>query len=772
MVKKEAYLKANSKLDSEEFFNLYIDQIEYFKIMGVLNLEKQARENLIDWLYLYQSNNRLRIISEVNSYCALLNTIDLSSKGVKIIEKVKADFDINYETTQSNDELLLGVLEMMSRYNLCLKKDKLEQLDTVIFLQGLLQNRLKELVNSNISKESRLILDIFEQLVNFPIIKYNDQNSEHFIKNLFTSLNKMPNYFASKDDYNGVDSDWFELSLQNKIIESNNDQAKSIAIANDAYNILENIYFKEGNLDSALFYSFLQEKNDVFQLVENSKCLLDSELEEKRNAQKWSLNFVIGRYLIGNEKMSSKSKEIIFELIINNHNLISGLNKDLFDFYRSSDSVTKNQFVKFSNRNINGTELSYDEELDFMIKLTERESYAKQWINYSDIQNSLDDSTALVLNYFYHYTFHQDSIDENSPNTEYYISFILLPNKEIISIIDSSFIGNEENILSYLENGLMNVNYMNTTGYGYNKLWKKIDRNIPNYIRKIYFMPDGIYNSVNISTLYDGRDELFILDKYEIQISQIDDMITKNEIENKSIIEKAVLVGYPNYQNKTETTFYSSSAKSLNLKTYYNLNLTRSSLTKSLPGTKKEIESIRNILNSEKISTNIFLSSNATENNIKSISSPDILHIATHGFFMSSLEGNPMLNSGLLLAGCDNTNSSFEDGYLSAYEMSFLDLEKTELVVLSACETGKGLLKDGDGIFGLKQGVLNAGAQNIIMSLWKVDDKVTQEFMSRFYEIWLVDKTTIREAFNRTQLEIKAKYPEPYYWGAFILVGE
>ena len=58
------------------------------------------------------------------------------------------------------------------------------------------------------------------------------------------------------------------------------------------------------------------------------------------------------------------------------------------------------------------------------------------------------------------------------------------------------------------------------------------------------------------------------------------------------------------------------------------------------------------------------------------------------------------------------------------------------------------------------------------MSLWKVDDKVTQEFMSRFYEIWLNDKTTIREAFNKTQLEIKAKYPEPYYWGAFILVGE
>ena len=133
-----------------------------------------------------------------------------------------------------------------------------------------------------------------------------------------------------------------------------------------------------------------------------------------------------------------------------------------------------------------------------------------------------------------------------------------------------------------------------------------------------------------------------------------------------------------------------------------------------------------------------------------------------------------MLRSGLLLTGANKTLngeiSKGENGLLSAAEASLLDLRETELVVLSACETGKGLLKDGDGIFGLKQGVLNAGAQNIIMSLWKVDDKVTQEFMSRFYEIWLHDKTTIREAFNRTQLDIKEKYPQPYYWGAFLLI--
>jgi CHAT domain-containing protein len=170
------------------------------------------------------------------------------------------------------------------------------------------------------------------------------------------------------------------------------------------------------------------------------------------------------------------------------------------------------------------------------------------------------------------------------------------------------------------------------------------------------------------------------------------------------------------------------------------------------------------------------------------------LHVATHGYFFPDIPmedkdqtrflgmdrqqvvQDPMLRSGLLLTGANRTlkgeSSTGENGLLSAAEASLLDLRETELVVLSACETGKGEVKNSEGVYGLRKAFSDAGAQNIIMSLWRVDDKVTQEFMSRFYEIWLNDKTSIREAFNRTQLEIKAKYPQPYYWGAFILVGE
>jgi CHAT domain-containing protein len=307
----------------------------------------------------------------------------------------------------------------------------------------------------------------------------------------------------------------------------------------------------------------------------------------------------------------------------------------------------------------------------------------------------------------------------------------------------------------------------------YEKIWSKIDGQLPNNVKKVIMSPDGIYNSINVSTLFDIENNKYIFDKYEIVIA--DKIGAENNAKLSQLtssINSAVLVGFPNYSGTTISDKQNTNdTLKINLDKYYS-NVTRGSIAKSLPGTKSEIEKINLLFANNGIKTTVLIENNATEDNLKNAVSPDVLHIATHGFFINSKEATPMLNSGLLLAGSNSKTKKIEDGYLSAYETSLLNLENTKLVVLSACETGRGVMKDGDGVFGLKQGCLNAGAQNIIMSLWKVDDKVTQEFMSRFYEIWLNDKISIREAFNKTQLEIKAKYPQPYYWGAFILVGE
>ena len=169
---------------------------------------------------------------------------------------------------------------------------------------------------------------------------------------------------------------------------------------------------------------------------------------------------------------------------------------------------------------------------------------------------------------------------------------------------------------------------------------------------------------------------------------------------------------------------------------------------------------------------------------------PTVLHIATHGFFVDeqSKSGtfnlgtnteyasqNPLLRSGIILSGASNFiqhNYKLDDenGILTAYEAANLNLENTELAVLSACETGKGEVQNGEGVYGLQRAFQTAGAQAIIMSLWKVDDTATQELMSAFYQSWMQGKTKA-EAFRKAQLDLKSKYPHPYYWGAFVMMG-
>lgn len=180
----------------------------------------------------------------------------------------------------------------------------------------------------------------------------------------------------------------------------------------------------------------------------------------------------------------------------------------------------------------------------------------------------------------------------------------------------------------------------------------------------------------------------------------------------------------------------------------------------------------------------------ASEENVKNVTSPYILHIATHGFFKevqfkqsnisqlaSNFYDNPFLRSGLLLAGAElsinrQENGREEDGILTAMEAMNLNLENTDLVVLSACETGLGEVKNGEDVFGLRRALQEAGAKSVVMSLWKVDDTATYEFMTYFYENMLLKKQNKRTALRNAEIEMKCKYQYPYYWGPFVIVGE
>jgi CHAT domain-containing protein len=165
---------------------------------------------------------------------------------------------------------------------------------------------------------------------------------------------------------------------------------------------------------------------------------------------------------------------------------------------------------------------------------------------------------------------------------------------------------------------------------------------------------------------------------------------------------------------------------------------------------------------------------------------PEILHLATHGFFLPDEEAqaqsssagvnvreNPLLRSGLVLAGANKLLSGDEDGILTALEASGLDLQGTKLVVLSACETGVGKVTNGDGVYGLRRALVIAGAESLVMSLWQVDDEATKELMVGYYKRLAAGKSR-STALREVQIELmgRDRYRHPYYWASFVAAGD
>lgn len=217
-----------------------------------------------------------------------------------------------------------------------------------------------------------------------------------------------------------------------------------------------------------------------------------------------------------------------------------------------------------------------------------------------------------------------------------------------------------------------------------------------------------------------------------------------------------------------------------------------------LPGTAAEANAIALLLPQAIVLTQ----SQATENALKQVQSPRLLHIATHGFFLKDVQPptssvtlrgiqvvpapsnsslsetsskgnlNPLLRSGLALAGFNPRQSSGEDGVVTALEAAGLNLLGTQLVVLSACETGLGDVVNGEGVYGLRRAFVIAGAESQMISLWKVSDSGTKDLMNAYYQKLLAGEGR-SEALRQTQLELLQTrgYRHPYYWAAFIFSG-
>jgi CHAT domain-containing protein len=326
----------------------------------------------------------------------------------------------------------------------------------------------------------------------------------------------------------------------------------------------------------------------------------------------------------------------------------------------------------------------------------------------------------------------------------------------------------------------------------YHLLFEKIDDELKD-VKKIYLITDGVYNSINIESIYNPNRKQYLIDYLKIQQIQNVRAITDDKKEFKvGMNTKTILFGNPDFDLLIADTKTDDISSDRGLDNNVLDKIKSSIKIGRLDGTQKEIETINSILKDSNSKVELFSKANATEDNLKKIQSPNILHIATHGYFLTNddtsktkqsianlvnenYKNDSYLKSGLLLAGVQNTINGKQpeysnNGILTAEEAKSLNLKDTELVVLSACETGLGDNLVGEGVIGLQRAFMIAGAKSIIMSLWSVSDEKTQKLMTLFYTNWIQNNMSKEEALYQAKIEMKKLYPEPYYWAGFVLL--
>ena len=335
----------------------------------------------------------------------------------------------------------------------------------------------------------------------------------------------------------------------------------------------------------------------------------------------------------------------------------------------------------------------------------------------------------------------------------------------------------------------------------YNRFWKKI-ANAVSTKNKLYISRSGIYNILNISTFKNPETGKYVLEEKDIiLVGNTRDIIRLKEDKTDKMLTKtnknAVLFGHPDYyydiikhvdQEKQILAMAEADVRDFEREF---------KLVADLPGTKDEVIKIDSILQSNDWNTAVYTETEALEQRIKAINSPGLLHVATHGFYEWSYmksedqisrvdrtvgEADPLHRSGLMLAGAGfvikltegkvSLLEDLEDGILSGHEAAFLNIDNTDLVVLSACLSGVGTLKTGttESFAGLLQAFILAGAKAVVTSGWAVDDAATKDLMTLFYSNLMSQPK--REALRNAQFSLKEKYPEPYYWGAFTMIGQ
>ena len=427
---------------------------------------------------------------------------------------------------------------------------------------------------------------------------------------------------------------------------------------------------------------------------------------------------------------------------------------------------------------------------------------ALRQVKWQEVQAALKPGEAAIE--FVSYRFYQ----KKKTDSTMYAALLLLPGKnspKFISLFE------EKQLTALLKtDGSPQATFYNdlyaTAKKGsqlYDLIWKPISAALPQGAT-VYCSPSGLLHRINLGAIPtpDGRT---LAEKTRLTMLGSTRQLVIPSVSATQTSATAQLYGCIQY-DAAPTLAANTPAKPEDLATRRGPDIAQNDSTlrgenwNYLRWTEVEISAAANILKSKGITSTLKKGPEATEESFKALGqggpSPRVLHLATHGFFFPDpkeskpnegqaigekifkVSDNPMIRSGLLLAGGNHAwktgkplRPGLEDGILTAYEISQMNLANTELVVLSACETGLGDLVGNEGVYGLQRAFKIAGARYLIMSLWQVPDFQTQVFMTAFYKHWLEGKMAVPEAFRATQAELRGRYSgEAFKWAGFVLV--
>jgi CHAT domain-containing protein len=397
-------------------------------------------------------------------------------------------------------------------------------------------------------------------------------------------------------------------------------------------------------------------------------------------------------------------------------------------------------------------------------------------INYKDISKNLK-KDELYIDYAkagkYYYIFTLDS--------ENHITFTQIDKKDT-KLIDENIKAFRKDIDTILNSSILSKDDLAKLEQSSKKklsklysllLEKHLQKNLSVYSNLI-ISTDGALRLLPFETLFHTKTSKYLIEEKTIRyIPSGKELVRLYRHTSKPSKEEVVFFDNPNFDTQETSTLAQVDTLDIPSVTQNRAGIIKSLFKMhfvALPGTKQEVLNIKQTLNIKQIKE--YTQSDAKEDNLLKIKNPKILHIATHGFFINdSSIPNPMLKSGIALSGANaSAILGKSDGIVTSLKLSGLNLKGTQLVVLSACQTGVVDINSTNSVSGLNKAFIQAGAKNIVMSLWSVADKQTVELMSEFYR--KINHTqNYAQALRDAKLQMIQKGLHPFYWGAFILSG-